>query len=121
MLTGGKDAETSIVRLAQLARAVGIHLIVATQRPSTDVISGLIKANFPVRVAFRTTSNMDSRTILDCGGAEDLLGNGDMLFSKGTELLRIQCPFISTEEVNDIVNHIKNQEFINEEFLLDLD
>lgn len=118
MLTGGKEAEESIVRLAQLARAVGIHLIIATQRPSTDIISGLIKANFPVRVAFRTTSNIDSRTILDAGGAEDLLGNGDMLYSKGADLFRIQCPYISTEEVMSLVNHIADQEYVNEEYLL---
>lgn len=121
MLTGGKEAETSIVRLAQLARAVGIHLVVATQRPSTDIISGLIKANFPVRIAFRTTSNMDSRTILDCGGAEDLLGNGDMLYSKGTELIRVQCPFISTDEVSKIVEHVSKQKFEgDEQFLIDV-
>jgi S-DNA-T family DNA segregation ATPase FtsK/SpoIIIE len=122
MLTGGKEAESSIIRIAQLARAVGIHLIVATQRPSTDVISGLIKANFPTRIAFKTTSNMDSRTILDAGGAEDLLGNGDMLYSKGTDLVRIQCPYISTEEVNNIVNFVSKQKFTDDNnFLLNLD
>jgi S-DNA-T family DNA segregation ATPase FtsK/SpoIIIE len=118
MLTGGDEAKNSIIRLAQLARAVGIHLIIATQRPSTDIICGLIKANFPVRVAFRTTSNIDSRTILDAGGAEDLLGNGDMLYSKGADLFRIQCPFISTEEVVNLVNHIASQTGVVNEYLL---
>lgn len=122
MLTGGKVAEASIVRIAQLARAVGIHLVVATQRPSTDVISGLIKANFPTRIAFRTASNMDSRTILDAGGAEDLLGNGDMLYSKGTDLIRLQCPFISTDEVVKVINHVRKQEFTDEtNYLIDVE
>ena len=97
-MTAGKEVETPIARLAQLARAIGIHLIVATQRPSVNVITGIIKANFPARVAFRVTSKIDSRTILDAGGADQLIGRGDMLISLGSDLIRLQCAFIDTPE-----------------------
>ena len=103
MMTGAEQAEKSIVRIAQLARAVGIHLVVATQRPSAQVVTGLIKANFPTRVAFRTASNMDSRVILDKSGAEKLLGKGDMLYSSGVDTLRLQCSFIDMPEVEELV------------------
>ena len=99
IMTTGKEVETPIARLAQLARAVGIHLIIATQRPSVNVITGLIKANFPARIAFRVTSKIDSRTILDSGGADQLIGRGDMLFTQGNELVRLQCGFVDTEEI----------------------
>jgi S-DNA-T family DNA segregation ATPase FtsK/SpoIIIE len=98
-----------IARLAQLARAVGIHLIVATQRPSVNVITGTIKANFPARIAFKVSAKVDSRTILDAGGAEQLIGRGDMLISHGSELLRVQCAFVDTPEVEEIVNFIGKQ------------
>lgn len=106
IMTAGKDVELPIARLAQLARAVGIHLIVATQRPSTNIITGVIKANFPARIAFRVASMMDSRTILDSPGANQLIGRGDMLISRGSELERIQCAFIDTDELNHIVDFI---------------
>lgn len=109
IMTAGKEVETPIARLAQLARAIGIHLIVATQRPSVNVITGIIKANFPARVAFRVTSKIDSRTILDTGGADQLIGKGDMLFSNGNQLTRLQCAFVDTPEVEDIVNFIGGQ------------
>jgi S-DNA-T family DNA segregation ATPase FtsK/SpoIIIE len=109
MMTAGKEVETPICRLAQLARAVGIHLIVATQRPSVNVITGLIKANFPVRISFRVSSGVDSRTILDVNGAERLMGRGDMLFSMGTEMLRLQSGFVSTAEIERVVAFIENQ------------
>lgn len=109
MMTAGKEIEHPIGRLAQLARAIGIHLIIATQRPSVNVITGTIKANFPARVAFRVTSRIDSRTILDSGGAEQLIGRGDMLFSSGNELIRLQCPFVDTPEVEDITGFIADQ------------
>ncbi|MGB0374308.1 MAG: DNA translocase FtsK, partial [Flavobacteriaceae bacterium] len=95
--------------LAQLARAVGIHLIIATQRPSVNVITGVIKANFPARVAFRVTSRIDSRTILDSGGAEQLIGRGDMLFTQGNELIRLQCAFVDTPEVEKLTDFIGSQ------------
>ncbi|MCS6789353.1 MAG: DNA translocase FtsK [Bacteroidia bacterium] len=107
MMTAGKEVETPICRLAQLARAVGIHLIVATQRPSVNVITGLIKANFPVRISFRVVTRVDSRVILDLDGAERLMGRGDMLFAMGTELLRLQSGYVSSAEVEQIVHHIK--------------
>ncbi|MCK5845916.1 MAG: DNA translocase FtsK [Bacteroidales bacterium] len=107
--TAGKEVETPIARLAQLARAIGIHLIVATQRPSVNVITGLIKANFPARIAFRVTSKIDSRTILDAGGADQLIGRGDMLFSKGDGLVRLQCAFVDTPEIEAIVDFISDQ------------
>ncbi len=109
IMTAGKEVETPIARLAQLARAIGIHLIIATQRPSVNVITGLIKANFPARIAFRVTSKVDSRTILDTGGAEQLIGRGDMLFSTGGNLVRIQCAFVDTPEVEEITDYIGNQ------------
>ncbi len=109
MMTAGKDVEAPIARLAQMARAVGIHLILATQRPSVDVITGLIKANFPARVAFQVASKVDSRTILDQNGAEQLVGNGDMLFMKGSKILRLQGPFVSVKEVDRLMDHIRKQ------------
>ncbi len=109
MMTAGKEVETPICRLAQLARAVGIHLLVATQRPSVNVITGLIKANFPVRMSFRVSSGVDSRTILDVNGAERLIGRGDMLFSMGTEMLRLQSGFVSTAEIERVVAFIGDQ------------
>ncbi|QCX38025.1 DNA translocase FtsK [Aureibaculum algae] len=109
IMTAGKEVETPIARLAQLARAVGIHLIVATQRPSVNVITGIIKANFPVRVAFRVTSKIDSRTILDAQGADQLIGKGDMLISTGNEVTRLQCAFVDTPEVDRITDFIGSQ------------
>ncbi|EMR01524.1 FtsK/SpoIIIE family DNA translocase [Cesiribacter andamanensis] len=109
MMTAGKEVETPIARLAQLARAIGIHLVVATQRPSVNVITGIIKANFPARLSFRVTSKIDSRTILDTGGAEQLVGHGDMLLSMGSDVIRIQCPFVDTPEVEDICEFIGAQ------------
>ena len=118
IMTAGKEVETPIARLAQLARAIGIHLIVATQRPSVNVITGIIKANFPARVAFRVTSKIDSRTILDAGGADQLIGRGDMLISLGNELVRLQCAFIDTPEVEKITDFIGNQRAYPEAFML---
>jgi len=109
IMTAGKEVETPIARLAQLARAIGIHLIIATQRPSVNVITGIIKANFPARVAFRVTSKIDSRTILDSGGADQLIGRGDMLYTQGNELTRIQCAFVDTPEVERISAYIGGQ------------
>jgi len=109
IMTAGKEVETPIARLAQLARAIGIHLIVATQRPSVNVITGIIKANFPARVAFRVTSKIDSRTILDSSGADQLIGRGDMLFTQGNDLVRLQCAFVDTPEVADITEFIGSQ------------
>lgn len=109
IMTAGKEIETPIARLAQLARAIGIHLIVATQRPSVNVITGIIKANFPARAAFRVTSKIDSRTILDTAGADQLIGKGDMLFSAGNDLIRIQCAFVDTPEVEKITDFIGSQ------------
>ena len=110
IMTAGKEVEMPIARLAQLARAVGIHLIIATQRPSVNVITGTIKANFPARIAFKVSAKVDSRTILDAGGAEQLIGRGDMLVSHGSELLRLQCAFVDTPEVEKIVEFIGNQQ-----------
>lgn len=110
MMTAGKEVETPIARLAQLARAIGIHLILATQRPSVNIITGVIKANFPARLAFRVTSKIDSRTILDSGGADQLIGRGDMLLSTGGELTRMQCAFVDTDEVEEITDYIGNQQ-----------
>ena len=118
IMTAGKEIETPIARLAQLARAIGIHLIIATQRPSVNVITGLIKANFPARVAFRVTSRIDSRTILDTGGADQLIGKGDMLISTGSELIRLQCAFIDTPEVDKICDFIGSQRAYPEAYLL---
>ncbi len=110
IMTAGKEVEMPIARIAQLARAVGIHCIVATQRPSVNVITGTIKANFPARVAFKVSAKVDSRTILDAGGAEQLIGQGDMLILNGSELVRIQCAFVDTPEVERIVEFIGNQQ-----------
>ena len=109
MMTAGKEVEMPIARLAQLARAVGIHLIIATQRPSVNVITGTIKANFPARIAFKVSAKVDSRTILDAGGAEQLIGRGDMLISFGSELLRLQCAFVDTPEVESVTDFIGEQ------------
>jgi S-DNA-T family DNA segregation ATPase FtsK/SpoIIIE len=109
MMTAGKEVETPIARLAQLARAVGIHLVIATQRPSVNIITGTIKANFPARLAFRVLSKIDSRTILDVGGADQLVGRGDMLLSTGSDLIRIQCAFVDTPEVEGISDYIGAQ------------
>lgn len=109
IMTAGKEVEMPIARLAQLARAVGIHLIIATQRPSVNVITGTIKANFPARIAFKVSAKVDSRTILDAGGAEQLIGRGDMLVSHGGELLRLQCAFVDTPEVEKLVSFIGKQ------------
>lgn len=107
MITQGKDVEIPITRIAQKARAAGIHLVIATQRPSSEIVTGLIKTNFPTRIAFKVSSSVDSRTILDSSGAEKLLGNGDMLFlPNGKTAQRIQASFISEPEVKKIVNHI---------------
>ena len=110
IMTAGKEVEMPIARIAQLARAVGIHMIIATQRPSVNIITGVIKANFPARVAFKVSSMIDSRTILDSPGANQLVGRGDMLFSQGNDLIRVQCAFVDTPEVENIVNHIKMQQ-----------
>ena len=109
IMTAGKEVETPIARLAQLARAIGIHLIIATQRPSVNVITGIIKANFPARIAFRVTSKIDSRTILDGSGADQLIGRGDMLYTQGNDLIRVQCAFVDTPEVEKITDYIGNQ------------
>ena len=109
IMTAGKEVETPIARLAQLARAIGIHLIIATQRPSVNVITGVIKANFPARIAFRVTSKIDSRTILDSSGADQLIGRGDMLFTQGNELIRIQCAFVDTPEIEQLTDYIGSQ------------
>lgn len=110
IMTAGREIETPIARIAQLARAVGIHLIIATQRPTTNIITGVIKANFPARIAFRVTSMIDSRTILDQPGANQLVGRGDMLISTGNEVTRVQCAFIDTPEVDRITDHIEHQQ-----------
>ena len=109
MMTAGKEVETPIARLAQLARAIGIHLVVATQRPSVNVITGVIKANFPARLSFRVTSKIDSRTILDTGGADQLIGMGDMLLSQGSDIIRLQCAFVDTPEIDKICDYIGSQ------------
>jgi S-DNA-T family DNA segregation ATPase FtsK/SpoIIIE len=109
IMTAGKEVETPIARIAQLARAIGIHLIVATQRPSVNVITGVIKANFPGRIAFRVTSKIDSRTILDTGGADQLIGRGDMIYSTGSDIIRLQCGFVDTPEVEKICDFIGEQ------------
>ncbi len=118
MMTAGKEVETPIARLAQLARAIGIHLVVATQRPSVNVITGLIKANFPARLSFRVTSKIDSRTILDTGGADQLVGMGDMLLSQGSDIIRLQCAFIDTPEVERICEFIGSQRGYETAYLL---
>src|SRR6187402_2614699 len=131
IMTAGKEVEIPIARLAQLARAIGIHLIIATQRPSVNVITGLIKANFPARIAFRVTSKIDSRTILDTQGADQLIGRGDMLYTNGNDVVRVQCAFIDTPEVEKITDFIGSQkayatayllpEFVGEETGINLD
>ncbi|MCD9575495.1 DNA translocase FtsK [Flavobacterium soyae] len=131
IMTAGKEVEVPIARLAQLARAIGIHLIIATQRPSVNVITGLIKANFPARIAFRVTSKIDSRTILDTQGADQLIGRGDLLYTNGNDVTRVQCAFIDTPEVEKITDFIGSQkayatayllpEFIGEETGINLD
>ena len=118
IMTAGKEVEMPIARLAQLARAVGIHLIIATQRPSVNIITGTIKANFPVRIAFKVSSKIDSRTILDVGGAEQLIGKGDMLISYNGELTRLQCAFVDTPEVDEVTDFIGNQQGYPQAFLL---
>ena len=118
IMTAGKEVEMPIARLAQLARAIGIHLIIATQRPSVNIITGTIKANFPARIAFKVSSKIDSRTILDTGGAEQLIGKGDMLISYNGELTRLQCAFVDTPEVEDITNFIGDQRGYTQAFLL---
>jgi len=118
MMTAGKEVETPIARLAQLARAIGIHLVVATQRPSVNVITGVIKANFPARLSFRVTSKIDSRTILDTGGADQLVGQGDMLLSAGSEIIRLQSPFVDTPELDKIVDFIGSQRGYDSAYLL---
>ncbi|MEO5683748.1 MAG: DNA translocase FtsK 4TM domain-containing protein [Chitinophagaceae bacterium] len=118
IMTAGKEVEMPIARLAQLARAIGIHLIIATQRPSVNIITGTIKANFPARIAFKVSSKIDSRTILDTGGAEQLIGKGDMLISYNGELTRLQCAFVDTPEVEEITNFIGDQRGYTQAFLL---
>jgi S-DNA-T family DNA segregation ATPase FtsK/SpoIIIE len=118
IMTAGKEIETPIARLAQLARAVGIHLMVATQRPSVNIITGTIKANFPARIGFKVSSKIDSRTILDSGGAEQLIGRGDMLLSLGSSLIRLQCAFVDTPEVEAICEYIGGQRGYPDAFLL---
>lgn len=118
ILTAGKEVETPIQRLAQLARAIGIHLIIATQRPSVNIITGTIKANFPTRIAFRVSSGVDSKTILDTGGAEQLIGRGDMLLSTGSDMIRLQCGFVDTPEVEKITEFIGNQKAYPDAFHL---
>jgi S-DNA-T family DNA segregation ATPase FtsK/SpoIIIE len=110
IMTAGKEVEMPIARLAQLARAVGIHLIIATQRPSVNIITGTIKANFPARIAFRVSAKVDSRTILDAAGADQLIGRGDMLLSMGSDLVRLQCAFVDTPEVERLCQYIASQQ-----------
>ncbi len=118
IMTAGKEVETPIARLAQLARAIGIHLVIATQRPSVNVITGMIKANFPARIAFRVTSKIDSRTILDAGGANQLIGRGDMLFTQGNNIIRLQCAFVDTPEIDKITDYIGSQKAYPEAYNL---
>ncbi len=116
--TAGREVESPIARLAQLARAIGIHLIIATQRPSVNIITGSIKANFPARIAFRVTSVIDSRTILDQAGANQLIGRGDMLLSTGNDVVRLQCAFIDTPEVEKITSYIGEQRGYHQAYML---
>ncbi|MEZ0007141.1 S-DNA-T family DNA segregation ATPase FtsK/SpoIIIE [Flavobacterium sp. 28YEA47A] len=118
IMTAGKEVETPIARLAQLARAIGIHLIIATQRPSVNVITGIIKANFPARIAFRVTSKIDSRTILDTQGADQLIGRGDLLYTNGNDVIRVQCAFVDTPEVEKITEFIGSQKAYPNAYLL---
>ena len=117
-MTAGKEVEHPIARLAQLARAIGIHLVLATQRPSVNIITGTIKANFPARIAFRVTSKIDSRTILDGNGADQLIGKGDMLYSNGSDIIRLQCPFVDTPEVELITSFIGEQKGYSSAYML---
>lgn len=118
IMTAGKEIELPIARIAQLARAVGIHMIIATQRPSTNIITGIIKANFPARIAFKVSAMVDSKTILDCSGANQLIGRGDMLFSQGSDLIRVQCAFVDTPEIERICNYIEDQQGYPEAYML---
>ena len=118
MMTAGKEVETPIARLAQLARAIGIHLVLATQRPSVNVITGVIKANFPARLSFRVMSKIDSRTILDTGGADQLVGMGDMLLSAGSDIIRLQSPFVDTPEIEKICDYIGSQRGYDSAYML---
>ena len=118
IMTAGKEIEMPIARIAQKARAVGMHMVIATQRPTTNIITGTIKANFPARMAFRVTSSIDSRTILDMNGANQLIGRGDMLFSQGANLIRIQCAFVDTPEVEQIAQYIGQQNGYESAFAL---
>jgi len=118
IMTAGKDIEVPLARLAQLSRAVGMHLVVATQRPSSDVITGLIKANFPARISFRVASKIDSRTVLDSSGAEALIGKGDMLFKLGVDTTRVQSAFIDTDEIEKLVDHISSQDSYGSPYML---
>ena len=118
IMTAGKEVETPIARLAQLARAIGIHLIIATQRPSVNVITGIIKANFPARIAFRVSSKIDSRTILDGPGADQLIGRGDLLYTQGNDMVRVQCAFVDTPEVEKITEYIGSQKAYSDAYLL---
>lgn len=118
IMTSGKEVETPIARLAQKARAIGIHVIIATQRPSTNVITGIIKANFPVRIAFKVSSGIDSKTILDTTGAQSLIGKGDMLIGNNSDLVRVQCAFVDTPEVEEICSYISKQPFNSGPYIL---
>ena len=118
IMTAGLEIETPLARLAQLARATGIHLIIATQRPSVNIITGTIKANFPARIAFRVISKIDSRTILDSSGADQLIGRGDMLLSTGSDLIRLQCAFVDTPEIDKVTEFIGSQRGYPEAFAL---
>src|SRR5690606_27277109 len=118
IMTAGKEVETPIARLAQLARAIGIQLIIATQRPSVNVSTGIIKANFPARIAFRVTTKIDSRTILDTQGADQLIGRGDLLYTNGNDIVRVQCAFVDTPEVEKITEYIGSQKAYPEAYLL---
>jgi S-DNA-T family DNA segregation ATPase FtsK/SpoIIIE len=118
MMTAGKEIEMPIARLAQKARAAGIHLIIATQRPTTNIITGVIKANFPARIAFRVISQVDSRTILDQSGANQLIGRGDLLFTNGGDLTRVQCAFVDTPEIEEITKTIATQQGYPTAFML---
>jgi len=118
IMTAGKEIELPIARIAQLARAVGIHMIIATQRPSTNIITGVIKANFPTRIAFKVASMIDSRTILDTPGANQLIGKGDMLIAMGSSMTRLQCAFVDTPEVERICEHIASQQGYPTAFML---
>jgi DNA segregation ATPase FtsK/SpoIIIE, S-DNA-T family len=118
IMTAGKEVELPLGRLAQLARAIGIHIIIATQRPSVNIITGVIKANFPARIAFKVSAKVDSRTILDASGADQLIGRGDMLLSVGGDMIRVQCAFVDTPEVERVVEFINQQPGYSEPYLL---